>query len=285
MTILNQVSKTNTKKSLTTVQNGAFVPRPLPGGLSIVVLGSVPPRSEVHNFADEMFDFLFPINSPQLPQASVRYAHLVDQLKHLLKPLAVDADRVLDGFFAALPILYDRLLEDAKAALAFDPAATGLEEVIAAYPGFYATAIYRLAHELVVLGVPLLPRMMSEYAHGKTGIDIHPAAQIGRAFVIDHGTGIVIGATARVGHHVRIYHGVTLGALQVDKSMANIKRHPTVEDHVTIYANATVLGGETVVGHHSVLGGNVWVTKSVPPHSQVFYGGKTIVRNRKNGHS
>jgi serine O-acetyltransferase len=196
----------------------------------------------------------------------------------LLGPLAVDANRVTDEFFAALPEIYEWLLEDANAALAFDPAATGIEEVIAVYPGFYATAVYRLAHNLVHRDVPLLPRMMTEYAHSKTGIDIHPAAQIGRAFVIDHGTGVVIGATTRIGNHVKLFHGVTLGALQVDKSLANTKRHPTIEDHIIIYAKATVLGGETVVGHHSVLGGNVWITRSVPPHSRVYYEGGATMR-------
>ena len=206
------------------------------------------------------------------------------QLRRLLDPLTVDAATVTDEFYAALPGIYNCLLEDAQATLAFDPAATSLEEVIASYPGFYATVVYRLAHELVRLGVPLLPRMLTEYAHGKTGIDIHPAAQIGRALIIDHGTGVVVGATAHIGNHVKLYHGVTLGALQVDKSLANTKRHPTIEDHVTIYSNATVLGGETVVGHHSIIGGNVWVTRSIPPNSLVYYEGKPNVRTRQNSH-
>lgn len=268
-----------TKVTVDEARTETFARWSLPGGLSKSGLGNVPPKSEAHHFADGMVDFLFPINSRQRREVSGRYAGRVAQLKRLLEPLAVDAAGVTNAFFAALPALYDKLLEDAQAALAFDPAATGLEEVIVAYPGFYATAIYRLAHELAGLGVPLLPRMMTEYAHGKTGIDIHPAAQIGRAFVIDHGTGIVIGATTRIGNYVKIYHGVTLGALQVDKSLANTKRHPTIEDQVTIYANATVLGGETVVGHHSILGGNIWLTRSVPPHSQVYYQGKVSVRN------
>lgn len=246
-------------------------------------LNVLPPKLEVHHFADGMFDFLFPINCHPPRKASVHYVNLADQLTRLLDPLVRNADAVTQDFFHAVPNLYDRLIEDANATLAFDPAATSLEEVITTYPGFYAITIYRLAHELVRLDVPLLPRMLTEYVHGKTGIDIHPAAHIGHAFFIDHGTGIVIGATARIGNNVKLYQGVTLGALQVDKSLANIKRHPTIEDDVIIYANATILGGETVVGHHSVLGGNVWITRSVPPYSRVYHESKVSVRNQHDG--
>lgn len=243
----------------------------------------LPPKVEVNHFADGMFDFLFPINCQQPRKAAVQYVTLADQLTRLLDPLDVDADFVTDEFFAALPELYDLLQEDAQATMAFDPAATSLEEVITTYPGFHAITIYRLAHQLVQLGVPLLPRMLTEYAHGKTGIDIHPAAQIGRSFFIDHGTGIVIGATSIIGDNVKIYQGVTLGALQVEKSLANTKRHPTIENDVIIYANATILGGETVVGHHSILGGNVWITRSLPPYSRVYHESKVSVRNKLDG--
>ena len=243
----------------------------------------LPPKQEVNHFAEGMFDFLFPINCPQPRKASVQYVNLSDQLTRLLDPLDVDAKAVTEDFFAALPALYDRLREDAEATMAFDPAATSLEEVITTYPGFYAITIHRLAHQLVQLGVPLLPRMLTEYAHSKTGIDIHPAAQIGHSFFIDHGTGIVIGATAKIGDNVKIYQGVTLGALQVEKSLANTKRHPTIEDDVIIYANATILGGETVVGHHSILGGNVWITRSLPPYSRVYHESKVSVRNKHDG--
>ncbi len=232
---------------------------------------SVPNKTDMQHFVEAMVDFLFPNNRHQLLTAAAHYAEIMDQLKHLLCPLAVDADAIIEAFVAALPTIRDRLLEDAQAALELDPAATSLDEVIFAYPGFFATAVYRLAHELQQLDVPLLPRMIAEYAHSKTGIDIHPAAQIGRAFVIDHGTGTVIGATTQIGNHVTLYHGVTLGALHVEKSLASIKRHPTIEDHVTIYANATVLGGNTVIGHHSILGGNTWVMKSILPYSRVYY--------------
>jgi serine O-acetyltransferase len=232
----------------------------------------LPPKQEVNHFAEGMFDFLFPINCPQPRKASVQYVNLSDQLARLLDPLDVDAKAVTEDFFAALPALYERLREDAEATMAFDPAATSLEEVITTYPGFYAITIHRLAHQLVQLGVPLLPRMLTEYAHSKTGIDIHPAAQIGHSFFIDHGTGIVIGATAKIGDNVKIYQGVTLGALQVEKSLANTKRHPTIEDDVIIYANATILGGGTIIGRGAVVGGNAWITYSVPPGVRVGVG-------------
>ncbi|MBX3011623.1 MAG: hypothetical protein KF832_08940 [Caldilineaceae bacterium] len=243
----------------------------------------LPPKVEVHHFAEGMFDFLFPINCQQPRKASVQYINLADHLARLLNPLDVEADAVTAAFFAALPTLHESLQADAQATLDFDPAATSLAEVITTYPGFYAITIYRLAHQLVQLGVPLLPRMLTEYAHGKTGIDIHPSAQIGRSFFMDHGTGIVIGATSIIGDNVKIYQGVTLGALQVEKSLANTKRHPTIENDVIIYANATILGGETVVGHHSILGGNVWITRSLPPYSRVYHESKVSVRNKHDG--
>jgi serine O-acetyltransferase len=155
-----------------------------------------------------------------------------------------------------------------------DPAAKSKSEVVRTYPGFYAIAAYRLAHELYRLGVQDIPRVITEHAHSKTGIDIHPAAKIGEHFCIDHGTGIVIGETTIIGNHVKIYQGVTLGALSVDKHDAETKRHPTIEDHVVIYAAATILGGETIIGHDSVIGGNVWLTQSVPAYSKIYYQAK-----------
>ena len=151
-----------------------------------------------------------------------------------------------------------------------------------AYPGFYAIAFYRIAHALHRLHVPLLPRVITELAHARTGIDIHPAASIAPYFCIDHGTGVVIGETSVIGPHVKLYQGVTLGALSIDKSMAKSKRHPTIEEHVVIYAGATILGGDTTVGHHSVIGGNVWLIKSVSPFSRIYYkadGSMNIVEN------
>lgn len=158
-----------------------------------------------------------------------------------------------------------------------DPAAESIQEVLLTYPGFYSIVHYRIANLLHRIGVPILPRMITEYAHSKTGIDIHPAATIGQQFCIDHGTGIVIGATTKIGNRVKLYQGVTLGALSVSKSLASAKRHPTIEDDVVIYAGSTILGGETVVGHDSIIGGNVWLVKSVPPFSKVYNESKITV--------
>ena len=178
-------------------------------------------------------------------------------------------DRAADSFMSQLPAIHDALGMDARATYEADPAARSVDEVILAYPGFYALACHRLAHQLWTGGVPLLPRLISESAHRVTGIDIHPGATIGHAIAIDHGTGIVVGETSVIGDRVRLYQGVTLGALSVRKDLASTRRHPTVEDDVVIYANATILGGDTVVGHSSIIGGNVWLTHSVPPHSIV----------------
>ncbi|ACX83977.1 putative serine O-acetyltransferase [Blattabacterium sp. (Periplaneta americana) str. BPLAN] len=185
-----------------------------------------------------------------------------------------------ENFFEKIPNIYQTLITDANAILDFDPAATGIEEIYLSYPGFFATALYRMAHQLWILKVPILPRLITEYAHSKTGVDIHASAEIGKAFVIDHGTGIVIGSSTKIGNKVKIYQGVTLGAVYVDKKLANKKRHPTIEDKVTIYAGATILGGETIVGHDSVIGGNVWVTHSIPPYSIVYQ--KNEIRMRNN---
>jgi serine O-acetyltransferase len=187
-------------------------------------------------------------------------------------------DEIVTDWMATLPAIREALLVDAAAIADDDPAATGVDEVILAYPGFYAIAVHRLAHPLYLAQVPVLPRMLAEVAHAVTGIDIHPGAQIGRAFAIDHGTGVVIGETTVIGDRVRLYQGVTLGALAVRKSLANRKRHPTIEDGVVIYANATILGGKTVIGADSVIGGNVWLTASVPPKSIVQF--QSEVRHR-----
>ena len=200
---------------------------------------------------------------------------LAEQLEGLLAqgelpPGLQPADLSLQ-FVARLPAIRARVAEDLQACFEGDPAAKSLQEIVLAYPTVRAVSIYRIAHELYSLGVPLLSRIMSEYAHDRTGIDIHPGASIGRHFFIDHGTGVVIGETADIGNRVRIYQGVTLGAtsLRDGSAMRGHKRHPTVEDDVTIYAGATILGGETVIGEGSVIGGNVWLTESVPPGSHV----------------
>jgi serine O-acetyltransferase len=165
--------------------------------------------------------------------------------------------------------VYQALLKDAEAIAKHDPAAASAEEVIMAYPGFYAIAVYRLSHEIYKLKVKMLPRLFTEYAHSKTGIDIHPGATIGEGFFIDHGTGIVIGETATIGNNVKIYQGVTIGAL-LAKGKQETKRHPAIEDDVIIYAGATILGGDTVIGQGSIIGGNVWLTNSVPANSFVY---------------
>jgi serine O-acetyltransferase len=184
-------------------------------------------------------------------------------------------------FLRALPAMREALAQDVRAAYEGDPAARDHDEVIFSYPGLYAVMVHRIAHRLRTLDVPLIPRIMSEAAHGRTGIDIHPGAQIGEGFFIDHGTGVVIGETAIIGNRVRIYQGVTLGALSLSRTeledLRNRKRHPTIEDDVILYANATVLGGQTVIGARSVIGGNVWLTQSVPPDTRVFLKSQDLV--------
>ena len=185
------------------------------------------------------------------------------------------ARRATEGFFAAAPGIRKMLREDVRAGYEGDPAARSELEVVLSYPGFRAIAVHRVAHALRTLGVPLLPRMMSERAHSRTGIDIHPGATIGPGFFIDHGTGVVIGETCVIGRRVKLYQGVTLGALSFAKDengqlVKGVKRHPDVEDNVVIYAGATILGGSTVIGHDSVIGGNVWLVHSVPPMSKVL---------------
>ncbi len=186
----------------------------------------------------------------------------------------VEVGSIAGRFFDSLPQLFAKLNEDVIAMYEGDPAAKSTSEVIRTYPGFYAIAAYRIAHQMHTLGVEGLPRTITEHAHSKTGIDIHPSATIGNHFCIDHGTGVVIGETALIGNHVKLYQGVTLGALSVSKDDAEKKRHPTLQDHVVVYAGATILGGETVIGHHSVVGGNVWLTRSVPAYSKIYYQAK-----------
>lgn len=198
-------------------------------------------------------------------------------------PLVADEAAVVLAFLEDMPRQHELLVLDAMAIHAGDPAAESLDEVILAYPGFLATAVHRMAHTLYRLEVPLVPRLLSEWAHRETGIDIHPGARIGASFAIDHGTGIVIGETSEIGERVRIYQGVTLGALAVSKRLANSKRHPTIGDDVVIYANATILGGTTVVGDGSIVGGNVWLTSSVPARSVVQFTSTVAQRPHDDG--
>ncbi|MFT4094459.1 MAG: serine O-acetyltransferase [Niabella sp.] len=236
-----------------------------------------PDKGAVEGFIDELYTLLFlpnDIDHKCETQLREQFASLKTRFSHLLRDVIQDgtqAASVSQTYFEGLSGIYAALLKDADALLQSDPAAKSLEEVMAAYPGFYAVAVHRLAHRLHLLNVPVLPRLFSEYAHGKTGIDIHPGAVIGEYFSIDHGTGVVIGETTIIGDHVKIYQGVTLGALSVAKDLATTKRHPTIEDNVVIYSGATILGGNTVIGKDSIIGGNVWLTNSVPHNSVVYH--------------
>ncbi|MGC6368030.1 MAG: serine O-acetyltransferase EpsC [Candidatus Marinamargulisbacteria bacterium] len=199
----------------------------------------------------------------------------IKELNHQLKSILLsfeseNEDNISNTFLNSLPNLKQVLMDDINAIYNGDPAAESHEEVVLAYPSFEAIMIYRIAHELTQLNLNLFARMCSSIAHRKTGIDIHPKAQIGRSFCIDHGTAIVIGESAIIGQNVKLYQGVTIGALSVSKAQKNKKRHPTIEDNVTIYARTTILGGGTVIGKNSVIGGNVWLTSSVPQNSKIY---------------
>ena len=244
-----------------------------------------PDRREVVRVVKALQALLFPLcfmrENPRMSDEALLEStarDLKDQLTSALRFRGEQADAadLCDRFLRRLPEIKRLLLLDVEALYEGDPAAVCREEVLICYPGFYAISIYRLAHELYVLGVPLLPRIMTEFAHEKTGIDIHPGAAIGRYFFIDHGTGVVIGETTTIGDHVKLYQGVTLGArsFELDENgnpVKKIKRHPNIGSHVVIYANATILGGDTTIGDHCVIGGNTWLTSSVPAHSVIQY--------------
>jgi len=238
-----------------------------------------PTQQDVHHFIDKLIGTLFPAMSTQtFDSYDALEFHLLNLREELYEMLfmppnrgALGTENKADAFFQAVPEIYDLLNKDVDAIYQGDPAAASRVEVVRSYPGFYAIACHRFAHRLYELGVQIIPRMLAEYAKSKTGIEIHPGAQIGESFCIDHGTGVVIGATSVIGNHVKIYQGVTLGALSVRKEDAEVKRHPTIDDDVVIYAGATILGGQTVVGKGSVIGGNVWVTKSLAPGSKMYY--------------
>lgn len=252
-------------------------------------LEAVPPTEVIAAWALQLTGLLFPEKGNYVCANIHEVENGFDELENGLKKImdATKACRQSDNkvrakkFFESLPDLYRVMLTDIKALVDGDPAAHSEFEVIRAYPGFFAISFYRIAHQLLMLGIPLIPRILTEFAHSKTGIDIHPGALIGEHLHIDHGTGIVIGETAQIGNYVKLYQGVTLGALSVDKSMASIKRHPTVEDHVVIYSGATILGGETVIGANSIIGGNVWLTESVLAGSIVYHVSSTEVIERK----
>jgi serine O-acetyltransferase len=240
---------------------------------------------QVRRSVDELLCLIFPqrgcLVDKGLEGTLAQVSKLEEQFAHYIESVA-GLDPSLKGlgrskalaFFEGITSLVQVMDRDVEAAFQGDPAAYSKEEVIITYPGFYAISIYRLANALHKLHVPLIPRLMSEYAHEKTGIDIHPGAIIDEGLFIDHGTGVVIGETSHIGKNVKIYQGVTLGALSVKKKLQSTKRHPTIEDDVVIYANATILGGDTIVGKGSMIGGNVWITQSVSPGSIITLMGK-----------
>lgn len=245
----------------------------------------MPSRNEITKIINDLLALLFPSYFEAESRAPrVLLADLADRLStqigfaNCLMGGDCDGRCLADRYVERLPAIYKKLLKDVQALYEGDPAAKSKEMVLLCYPGFFAIAVYRFAHELYDLNVPLLPRMMTEYAHEKTGVDIHAGAKIGEYFFIDHGTGIVIGETTVIGEHVKLYQGVTLGAksFQTDDDgnpVKDIKRHPNIGNNVVIYANATILGGDTYVGDNSVIGGSVWLTSSVPENSTVYYTG------------
>jgi serine O-acetyltransferase len=267
------------------------------------ILRPLPTGAEIAAVAEDLLSTLFPSKARGRPardgsrqEARERLAEVLLGLERKLEeavflglhrrcpreedPCRRQAKTVTRRFLRALPEIRALLVKDVEAALEGDPAATGPEEVIACYPGLYAIAVYRAAHRLLREGAVIVPRMLTEHAKSRTGIDIHPGARIGPSFFIDHGTGIVIGETTEIGSSVRIYQGVTLGALSIKRRLGNQgangvdprKRHPTIEDEVVIYANATILGGDTVIGRGAVIGGNSFITYSVPPGIRVGVG-------------
>jgi serine O-acetyltransferase len=251
--------------------------------------GTFPLTSDICQLVTRVLLLLFPEqsknqykNSEDIQNQLKQYeSDLTNLLTSMESYLASPAKELASEFMKELPLIYDKLLLDIQAILNGDPAARSEFEVIRAYPGFYAIGFYRLANVMYRLEIPLIPRILTEYAHSKTGIDIHPGATIGNHFYIDHGTGIVIGETAIIGDNVKVYQGVTLGALSVSKEKADTKRHPSIEDNVVIYSGATILGGETVVGHDSIIGGNVWLTESVPAYTRVYHKAQIEVNTKK----
>ena len=245
-------------------------------------------KTEAIDYLNGLVDFLFPHFSNRiylnrediLSKLQLIKRDLVQLLKLLNGQAPKNIEEVADSFINKIPELNKMLWDDAEAIFNGDPAAENIDEVILAYPGFMAILIYRFAHELYLLKVPIIPRILTEHAHEITGIDIHPGATIGSPFFIDHGTGIVIGETTVIGKNVKLYQGITLGALSVDKNLAQTKRHPTIEDDVIIYSQAVILGGNTVIGKNSVIGGNAWITQSIAPNSIVY--NKSEVRVRSN---
>lgn len=251
---------------------------------------AIPSNQEIAGWAVNLLNLVYPerLTLPEYTIAEIKEMFSASE-KALVAILyatkaCTDCDKVqiATSFYKDVPELYRRMNTDITATLNGDPAASSAFEIIRSYPGFLAVSLYRIAHQLLKLGIPLIPRVLTEYAHSVTGIDIHPGASIGEYLFIDHGTGIVIGETTVIGDHVKLYQGVTLGALSVEKFMANTKRHPTIGDHVIIYSGATILGGDTFIGENCIIGGNVWLTKSVSPDSTVYHQSAMKVIETKN---
>ena len=274
------------------------------GGINHIDGSNLPSEASINSLAAELMHLLFPGYFENKPLAkedvpAVTAARLKKVCLHLEAEIAKslgfggnpnpteDAEKIACQLLMKLPAIRDICQTDVQAAYEGDPAARNVEEIILAYPCVLVISLQRIAHELYQLNVPLLPRMLTEYAHERTGTDLHPGAQIGTHFFIDHCTGVVVGETARIGNHVKLYQNVTLGAksFELDENgnpVKGVKRHPDIEDHVTIYPSATVLGGKTVIGRDSIIGSNVWLMKSVPASSIVYYEGDrtSIVRNQ-----
>jgi len=266
------------------------------GGINHLEGPNLPSRQSIIDIVNEFQTVIFPgyRDAAELESTNIKYI-LGEKIARIAKNLAIEVEKstryycklvndahktcncaeearqITYELLAQIPDIRAKVQLDVEAAFLGDPAASSREDIILSYPGVEAIMIYRIAHELWLKKVPFIPRMMSEYMHSKTGVDIHPGAEIGSSFFIDHGTGVVIGETTTIGNHVKIYQSVTLGALSVKKEYTSKKRHPTICDHVTIYAGAKILGGETVIGEGSIVGGNVWLVSSVPPYSNIAY--------------
>lgn len=277
---------TGTVKNLDSISGNCFLKNDESKGL-------IPQRNEVVKVIKDLQSLLFPNyfkhsegSENVLSQTELLlniYNRLAEQIKGAYAFNGTDMkktpEELCNEFIAQLPKVKNLLIKDIEAIYEGDPAAKCHQEVLICYPGFYAISIYRLAHELYILNIPLIPRIMTEYAHEKTGIDLHAGATVGEYFFIDHGTGIVVGETTTIGNHVKIYQGVTLGAksFEVDENgnpVKDIKRHPDIGNNVVIYANATILGGNTKIGDNCIIGGNTWLTHSVEPGTTIYYNGK-----------
>jgi len=252
-------------------------------------LGDFPKNNDVIVFCKKLIACLFPIISENDPIDAIEKNNL-EEVQHAMDSILTfetvigkeNKFNVKETYVASLKSIRELLIKDAEFIVAFDPAAQSIEEVILSYPGFFSIMVHRLSHKLFELNVAIIPRMMSEWAHGKTGIDIHPGAKIGSPFFIDHGTGVVIGETSIIGDAVKVYQGVTLGAIAVKKEDATNKRHPTIEDNVVLYAGSTILGGNTTIGKDSIIGGNTWITESIESNSIVYHKSSLNVINKLN---